>query len=391
VKPALGPDTAAAYLALAGTSKAMLMTQPKDAAKLDALFTKLQKAGSSSTPTVKREVDGWTVIADSNATLDRAGEASKGDSLADNQAFKDAMAALPDDALFKVYVDGAALKKAVATSSSGVNGAALAGIGSLKSIVASAQATDAGIGAQAVTVGMTSTKAYAPDLLGDVPSGALVYISFKDLGAQLRQLLANPQIRPVLGQFQASLGVTPEQLASMLSGEGAIYVRPGSPLPEVTILLEQSDAQTALDTLDKIAQKAATALGTTVEPTTIGSVSAKRISIQGVPIYYAAVGDKLVISNAQTGISGVSGGGSKLADDPVFKEAKEASGLPDETTGIVYVNIKDTVPLIDSFASLAGQSLPPRATSNLEHVRTFMAYGTQAGDKSTFKAFLEIK
>src|SRR3954452_3670801 len=77
VKPALGPDTAAAYLALAGTSKALLMTQPDDAAKFDALFTKLQKAGSSTTPTVKREIDGWSVIADSNASLDKAAAASK--------------------------------------------------------------------------------------------------------------------------------------------------------------------------------------------------------------------------------------------------------------------------------------------------------------------------
>jgi hypothetical protein len=393
VKPALGPETAAGILSLADASNAaLLLNQPKDKAKFDALFAKLQKAGGSSTPTVKRDIDGWEVIADSNASLGRAAAASNGDSLADDAAFKDAMAALPDDALFKVYVDGAAVKKAVKNSSTGVNGAAIAGIGSLKSIVASAEATDSGLEAQAITIGATGAKAYSPQLIDDVPSGALVFLSFDNLGMQLTKLIANPQLKPFLGQFEASVGATPKELADMLAGEGALYVRSGAPLPEVTLLLQQSDPQAALATLDKIVHSPLDSRAK-VTPITIGGVAARQVTIPGSPVslYYAVVDDKLVISDAQAGITGVSGGGSKLADDPVFKEAKDAAGLPDQTTGIFYVNIKDTVPLIDSFASLAGQALPPRATANLEHVRTFMAYGTQSGDKSTFKAFLQIQ
>jgi hypothetical protein len=393
VKPALGPESAAAVLSFATSAKAILATQPKDQAKLDALIAKLDASGSSPTKTVKRQIGDWTVIADSNASLDKAAAADKGSSLADSAAFKDAMANLPDDALVKVFVDGQALGALAKDAGAGSAGTAagLGAIKSLKSIAASLEATKDGFELQAVTKGLTGSKTYTPELLSSVPSGALAFISFDDLGAQITMLTENPQLKPFLGQFETALGVTPAALASMLSGEGALYVRAGAPLPEVTMVLTESDAQGALATLDKIANAGAAALGSKVESTTVGGVSAKKLTVQGVAIYYAAVDGKLVITDAQSGITGLSGGGTKLADDPVFKEASDAAGLPKQTTGMFYVNVKDTVPLVDSFASLAGQALPPQATSNLEHVRSFIAYGTQSGDESTFKAFLQIK
>ncbi len=144
-------------------------------------------------------------------------------------------------------------------------------------------------------------------------------------------------------------------------------------------------------TLDKLTSTLGAQLGTTVQTVDVGGVSAKKLTIRNIPIYYANVDGKLVITDSETGITGLQSSGDKLSDDPVFKEATKAAGLPDQTTGLIYVNIKDTVPLVDSFASIAGQSLPPEATSNLEHVRSFVAYGTGSGDTNTFKAFLEIK
>ena len=109
------------------------------------------------------------------------------------------------------------------------------------------------------------------------------------------------------------------------------------------------------------------------------------------PIYNAVVDGKLVVSDSVAGITAPTSSGQKLSDDPAYQDATSAAGLPDQTTGMLYVNIKDTVPLIDSFASIGGSSLPPQVTSNLEHVRSLVLYGTGSGDTNTFKAFLEIK
>ncbi len=190
----------------------------------------------------------------------------------------------------------------------------------------------------------------------------------------------------------AQLGITTDDLTKLLSGEGALYVRAGSPLPEVTLVLTESDAPGAVATHRQGHRRSGSSRsGRRSRPSTSAASRPRSSRSATFPIYYAAVDGKLVVTTAESGITGLTASGDKLADDPVFKGATNAAGLPSDTTGIFYVNIKDTVPLIDSFASLAGQSLPPQATSNLEHVTSFLAYGTASGDTNTFKAFLEIK
>ena len=70
------------------------------------------------------------------------------------------------------------------------------------------------------------------------------------------------------------------------------------------------------------------------ETTTVDGVPTKRIQVCAVSIYYAVVDGKLVITDASAGSAASSGGGRKLADDPVFKDATSAAGMPDETDGL---------------------------------------------------------
>ena len=52
-----------------------------------------------------RKIDGWTVFADNEKSLDNFAAAhASGDSLADDDAFKDAMSGLPDDAALRGYL-----------------------------------------------------------------------------------------------------------------------------------------------------------------------------------------------------------------------------------------------------------------------------------------------
>jgi hypothetical protein len=98
-----------------------------------------------------------------------------------------------------------------------------------------------------------------------------------------------------------------------------------------------------------------------------------------------------VITSAQTGISGLKESGPRLADDATFKDATSAAGMPDETSGFVYLNLKDSIPLIESAAQLGGQTIPSNVGGNLEPLHAFVAYAKSSGDEASFTAFLQVK
>src|SRR5688500_9992146 len=80
--PALGDDTYVALLDLDEEAEPVLITKPRDAQKLEELLKE------SDEPTATRVVDGWTLVADSEAVLDRFG--AEGDRLDDSDWFADA-------------------------------------------------------------------------------------------------------------------------------------------------------------------------------------------------------------------------------------------------------------------------------------------------------------
>ena len=53
--------------------------------------------------------------------------------------------------------------------------------------------------------------------------------------------------------------------------------------------------------------------------------------------------------------------------------------------------LKNLVPLIQAFASLAGGNLPSDTFDNLRPLRSFLAWTEGTGDTRSFDAFLEIK
>ena len=105
VAPALGKTLDLAVLDLR-REDAVGILKPADEAKFEALLAK------SEDKPVTRKVDGWTLIADDAATLDRFENARADGSLENNARFQDAMDELPDEALAKIYVNGAALTAA---------------------------------------------------------------------------------------------------------------------------------------------------------------------------------------------------------------------------------------------------------------------------------------
>ena len=397
MKPALGPELDVAVVggaAAASSPKAVALTKPDDPAKFKALVAKLNAKGSSGGRAVYREVDGWYALSDSQASITQA-VAGNGP-LADDPAFKEAMSKLPGDALVKAYVDGprlnALVSLAASHNTSGFDTSSL-GLGSLKFVAASVSAEDNGVRIRgASSGGPAGAGDFASELIGGVPGDAFAFLDFDGKGTtdQLDQLKSNPQAAAAIAQVQKKLGGTFEQLVSLFSGEVAFYSRQGIGIPELTLALAPKDTSAALATLDKLAAHLAAMSGGKVVPGTQGGHPVKTIDLGQFQIHYGSADGKVLITSGVSGIADY-GSGGHLADSADFKEAEDAAGMPDSTGGVIYLDLKDALPLIEGLASLSGKSLPSSTTDNLRPLRSFLAWASTSGDTRTYDAFLEIK
>jgi hypothetical protein len=157
-------------------------------------------------------------------------------------------------------------------------------------------------------------------------------------------------------------------------------------------VLESSDEQKAMGTIDKLfTSLGATAMTQPCPTTDQGGVTMKCVTISSLAVHYGASDGKLFITTGPSAVSEYKSSGNKLADDTDFKDAKAAAGMPDSTGGFVYVNLKDTIPMIETLAGLGGSKVPPDVSANLDPLRSLLAWGAGSGDTRTFDVFLEIK
>jgi Protein of unknown function (DUF3352) len=273
-------------------------------------------------------------------------------------------------------------------------GASGFGLDTLKYISASASAEDDGVRIRgASSGGNLGGGDFTSTLIGGIPGDAFAFLSFRGEGTtdQLGKLKSNPEVGAALAQLEKSLGVPLDQVLALLHGEIAFYARPGAVIPELTLALEEKDESGALRTLDKIAARLAAAVGARVESATQGGHPVKTIDFGQFAVHYGGVAGKIVITSGVNGIADYGGSSDHLADSADFKEASDAAGMPDSHGGVIYVDLKNALPLLEGFAGLAGESLPSEVTENLRPLRSFLAWSEGSGSSRTFDAFLEIK
>jgi hypothetical protein len=395
VKPALGPevDVVVAEGATLNQTVTVLMTKPDDVAMFKALVSKPNASGGSTA--VYREVNGWYLASDKQASIDKVLKGSGG-SLADNSAFKDALGKLPGDALVKAYVNGKELAPLVREAAAQQGGTTFdpstVGLDKLDYVSASLTAESDGLrvrgAAQGAGTNALGAGDYSSSLLDNVPGDALAFLSFRGGGTadQLKKLESNPQTAKSLEQLQATLGVSLDDLLALIRNEVGFYLRPGAGIPEFSLALSPSDKTAALSTLDKLAAKVAALTGGKVTSGTVRTIDFGQFAL-----HYGLADDHVLITSGLNGISDFGGSESKLPDSADFKEAKSAAGMPDSNGGFIYLDIKNAIPLIEGFAALSGQPLPPNVAGNLRPLRSFVAWSAGSGDSRTFDAFLEIK
>src|SRR5205085_7209244 len=125
---------------------------------------------------------------------------------------------------------------------------------------------------------------------------------------------------------QSALGVTPDQLFSLLEHEIAFYVRPaGTTIPEFSLLLEAPQEQQELSTINTLMTRLARLSGST--PTSAAG-GAKSVKFGKYTITYGGFPSRIVITSSPHGVADAASSGRKLPDDATFNEAKAAAGVP---------------------------------------------------------------
>jgi len=404
VLSAIGPELDVAVLDLkAKGSDVVLLTQPRDPAKLN-------KAVSSDA--VHTVVDGWTVYANDQSTLKKFEAERSGGSLSDDKAFQDAYANLPSEAIAKAFFSGSVieqrLQQSFARSSFSLMSPVSNQSGKLESLSAALVPEQTGVklhvNANGDLPGSPST--FTPVLPAELPSGALLYVSFSDLESSLRSALqkasqAYPQLDAARAQLETLGGFSVDKdLLPLFGGEGAVAVYPAVTLLGVTQKLPPP--QPTLDVVFKISDEAAankviaglaklSHLSKTVHVRTVKGVTQFQVS-KTTTISVAVLNGMLVITNQASSLAGISGLTQTLADDPDYKQAVEGSGLPAHTSGFVYVNTPKAVQYqLDNSAQQMHQRVNPTVLAQVSHLQGALLYVDKNGGNYEFTGFLGIK
>jgi hypothetical protein len=385
--PALGDETYLVFLDFEDDGdNVVALTKPRDTAKLEKILAE------SDDPSVTREVDGWTVIADDDATIDRF--AADGDKLGDAEWFQDAQGRVEEGALVTLFANGAPIMKELGRQSGIAGCEAPKQQGTLRYVAATLLAEDDGVRFKLASAGEGAPEVSRKEsLLSEVPSGAFAYVGSP--GLDFAGLGYTETIRCALqsegvGEIEEQLGVTFEQILDLFAGGFGIYTRPATLIPEVTLLLAPDDAAAGLSTLDKLAAKVADLSGSATQPRQIGGVDAKELQLGPVSILYGEQDGHIAVTTARAGIEALADGGPSLEDDAAFKSAVDAAGVGDADV-YTYLDLQRLVDLADHVAGFAEEALPADVRANLHPLPRFVAFGDDpAPNDVEVGAFLEI-
>lgn len=402
VRPALPPQLYVVWLDFENEgNNVVAFAKPTNKAKFESLLETGEDA------LVHREVEGWTIFADSEAKLHRFEQArGSGDSLADEKSFRDAMDGLPEGAAVRGWVSGESIRNALERELADDPDAQsfrqfTDAFGQLKFVSFSGAAEDDGVRFEA---GVESNRdldigEFSTELDDTLPSGALLYVSFGNLEDFLNGLVkaadeASPEFRRERAQFEKALGFTLESdLFPLFSKEGAIAVyRGGELMPNVVFLLSVDEAK-ANRVIERLAALAELSGDARVSKSRVAGVEVTEVRLApGFSILAAVHDGKAYVSNSLAQIEKALGDADRLADDAAYQEAREAAGVPEETIGFYYVNLRAGLPYIFDFVEMSEPgSLTPEIRQNLEPLHSGFLFATKDGERVSVSGFLTIK
>jgi hypothetical protein len=392
VKAALGDELIVAVYArsLAAGPNVVGLLDPEDPDETVALVKKLNESDDEGDDVVTRVVDGWVVLSDREASIDAALK-GEGPALSGDDGFQAAMDELPGDALSRVYFDAAAALDVFGEADAETGRQLrMLGLDDLDFGGAWAKAKDDGAELAFTLRGDGANRLlgtgdpYSSELIDRVPADAFAFYSFRGDAAreQVEQFKSNPLYSMGLRDLERQLGVDVEQLAGLFEGEVVFYARRGTPIPELTLVLDGDDPTQANRLLRSLAEK------TGGEVTEDGGVTTA--TFEEFSVNVGAVEGAVVISSSKDPFSG-GAAEDTLADNERYTDALEAAGAPDEYTGLAWVDLQEAVRFFIGLAGTSGEQIPPEVERNLKPLRSLVAYGEQDGNIASSLVFVGIE
>jgi hypothetical protein len=343
IRPALGDDVSLALLGVdEGKPEAIALVHSEDEAKLREFAEGFDSKDEHYT--VER-IGGWHVVADSPEAFAAVRAAESGRSLADVDGFQRAMREVEGDSLATAYADGARLADVP-----GELGVLFRVSGARSWIGARVFADDNA--AQVSVHAETTAPVYRPRLLRDVPSGALLALTFKDARQLLERIQAEPSLRDALGEYRTLLS----DLAPALRGEGVFYVAPGALIPTLVLEVEKPSDPAVASSLQRVADRLTAETGKVLQ------------------LHVFTGANRIFLTNV--GVGPPPQPNARLVDDQPFKDALAAADAPDEVTWLAYADLQRLVPIVQALNQLLGGDAPSAESKRrLERLGTLVAYG----------------
>jgi hypothetical protein len=378
VRPALGPELV--VVATAG-KEPIVLVRPESEEKLDALLAK------SDTKLVRGTVDDWEALARSQAALDAYRSALAAGTLDGVARFQDGFEALPADSLARAWVDLGRLTKDLGQIVGQGPSSVDVGIDWLS---AALTAQDDGL---LVTLGMRTPgdgdTHYEPVLFGRIPADAVAAVSFGGTQKALDKVQGSLDVEGLSKQIERFTGVPLERLVGSLSGEGALYVRKGGKVPEITLVLAPPDPDETWRTVDDLARKLARQSGASVTVRTEDGREVHHVAYDDVTVSFARLdADTVIVTTGDDGIRAFASDGPKLVESDAYHRATDAVGTApgERTRGFVYVDIDGVLPLLEA----GGASVPPEARDVVSSLDSFILQSTGQGDTTQVQGFLRL-
>lgn len=378
VVPALGPEV---VVVVTKDEVPIVLTRPDTEAKLDSLL------GKSDEPSVRGSVDGWVAVAQNQAQLTAYEAARSRGTLEGDDRLSAGFAALPEDALARIWVDLAGVTQVFGQALEHAAGSEGVDLG-VDWLSAALAAQHGGVKLALGTRTPGGGTQYEPKLFDRVPADAVAALSFGGTQATVDKIEDKVPLRDFFQKLESVTGVSVGGVLDIFSGEGVLYVRRGAPVPEVTLVLAPPDVDKAFENMSRIAENAARQGGTTVRSVTEGGRQIQVVEAQGVTVRYARIDDAVIVTTGSRGIDDFLANGAKLASSDAFERAAEEVGLEGRTGGFAYVDIDGILPLADDLAS--DDPVPADARDVVQSLDSFILESSADGDVTTLTGVLRL-
>jgi hypothetical protein len=393
IRPVLGPELGVAWLDIDDNDTFVGLMQPKDRAKLNALLEK------GKDPLVHTEIEGWTVFGETQAALERFRRAQAGEKLSENDAYRDAVDTLPEQALVRAYFGGPQVQGAIreGLSDEGVP-ESLGGLFDFRSaaLALTAEADGVRLEADFLQESESSFDTFEPTLPKTLPAGALLYLAYADLDNPARRLLeaveeAVPNFAEQRRQAEKAFGFSIENdLLPLLENEGAFAIYPGRPLPTFVLAIAGDEAKAVL-LMDRLGALLDLGGGGAADEQQVEGVTLKRLEVEGVSIFYAALDGVFVASNTRDGVLEANRDGPKLESDAVYEAARAGADAEGGSIAFLYGNLRAGLPYLFDYADDEGETVPKVVRDNVEPLQSFILSLTRDGNRFELSGFLGIK